>query len=294
MTTAIKLSETQCSQVSNYESLLVEKNGREFNINDTSIDILDRMIKNQRIFKNYIDNQKIENLRNNYISWLFIIAPRLNVSKHTVFNTISMIDNLFSKNKNEEKSFPKNFQLLAVVCFFLSHKFYEMERMQIEFVANRLLHGNWSHNDICQAEIYILEKLDYQINFTNFYIFNKFFEVIITNGFDKERVKQIKFLTKYIMQKAIKLKELIFDLLPFHQVIIILNTTFLLLQQLSDFEIEKHSSFFEKITTLTSNQQINEFEKYSTILINNLSFSLEIIEKFNNINCKQNEIIFIT
>ena len=98
-------------------------------------------------------------------------------------------------------------------------------------------------------------------------------------------VKQILFIAKFIMKKAIKLHEMIFNLLPLQQMIIILNSTFLILQQLTNFEIEKHSSFFVYLTSLTTNHQVFDFEKYSGLLINNLSFSEEFLEKFKNLNC---------
>ena len=284
MTKAIEMSENINPQVFEFCSMSMKKQERGSDFINMSIEIYKKMEKNQRIFRNYIVDMKIENLRKNFVTWLFNIAPRLEVSKHTVFNSISMMDNLFSKMDTDDISDSKKFQLFAVVCFFLSFKFFEKKKMKIEFVRNSLLHGKWSHDDIRHSEIHVLEKLNYQIDFINFYSFFQFFEQTIRSYFDKPTVAQIMYISKIIMQKAIKLHELQFNLLPLQQVILILNTTFLVIQQLTQFEIENHSSFFVNLTNLTSNQQISDFEKHSSCLINNLSLSEELFEKFSNLN----------
>lgn len=279
----MKMSESQNSHLFKFRKL--PKDGREVDLININFEIYKQMEQNQRIITNYIDDIKVDNLRKNFISWLLIIAPRLEVSQKTIFNSISMTDILFSSMKPSVIYDSKNFQLLAVVCFFLSFKFYERKTMNLEFVGSNLLHGKWIHDDIRQTEIFVLEKLNYQIDSINFYSFFQFFELIIIDYFNKDMVKQILFIAKFIMKKAIKLHEMIFNLLPLQQMIIILNSTFLILQQLTNFEIEKHSSFFVYLTSLTTNHQVFDFEKYSGLLINNLSFSEEFLEKFKNLNC---------
>ena len=279
----MKMSESQNSHLFKFRKL--PKDGRGVDLININFEIYKQMEQNQRIITNYIDDIKVDNLRKNFISWLLIIAPRLEVSQKTIFNSISMTDILFSSMKPSVISDSKNFQLLAVVCFFLSFKFYERKTMNLEFVRSNLLHGKWINDDIRQTELFVLEKLNYQIDSINFYSFFQFFELIIIDYFNKDMVKQILFIAKFIMKKAIKLHEMIFNLLPLQQMIIILNSTFLILQQLTNFEIEKHSSFFVYLTSLTTNHQVFDFEKYSGLLINNLSFSEEFLEKFKNLNC---------
>ena len=80
------------------------------------------------------------------------------------------------------------------------------------------------------------------------------------------------------------MKEICFSLTQLEQVIIIMNTSFLILQHLTDFEIEHHAIFFMELTNLTMNHNISEFEKYSSLLINNLTFSEDFLEKLNNIH----------
>ena len=250
-----------------------------------NLEIFKQMELNQKIIRNYIGDAKVENLRNNFISWLFLIATRIDISKETIFNTISMLDNLFSRVKNEEFSEPRNFQLLAVTCFFISYKIFETKTITISFIENSLLHGKWIQDDIRRAEIFVLESLDYNIHLNNFFSFYQFFELLIKSHFEELKVKQIQHLVYFIMKKALKLQEFMFKLTPLEQVIIILNTVFLVLQQLINFEIERYSSFFMELSNITSKQQFNEFEKFSTLLINNLALTEDFVEKFNKISC---------
>ena len=244
-----------------------------------------QMELNQKIPGNYIKDTKAENLRKNFISWLFLIAPRIDISKDTIFNTISMVDNLFSTIKTDEIYEPRNFQLLSVTCFFISYKIFEKKKITISFLEKSLLHGKWSQDDIRRAEIFVLESLDYRIHLDNFYSFYKFFEIIIKTHFEDSKVEQIQYLVYYIMQKSLKLQEFMFKITPLEQIIIILNTVFLVLQQLVKIEIEKYSSFFIELTNITAKNQFTEFEKFSTLLINNLAFTEDFIEKFHKVYC---------
>ena len=248
-----------------------------------SIDIYLKMVENQRsaFFTNLDD--KIENSRKNFILWLFQIAPRLEVSRTTLYNTISLLDDLIFRMKTDELSNSKTFQLMAVVCFFISFKFFECKNINLSFVEGSLLHRKWSQDEIRNAEIFILQKLDYQIASINTFSFYQFFSLIIKGYFKVDKQKQIDFIVNWVLQKAVILKEFTSFLTPLEQNIIVLNTTFLVLQQLTDFQIEEYSLFFMKLTQITANKQIADFEKYSSLLISNLTFSQDFLEKFINI-----------
>ena len=297
MTTAIVKS-TKCDESTQEYSKRSHKSSRKYPSKSKSlsinIEIFKQMEINQKITKNYIDDSKLENLRNNFISWIFLVATKIDISNETIFNTISMLDNLISNLKKEEfakpRNFhsltvtePRNFQLLAVTCFFISYKIFEKKTITIAFIENNLLHGKWIQDDIRRAEIFVLESLEYNIHLNNFFSFYQFFELLIKSHFEELKVKQIQHLAIFIMQKALRLKEFMFEITPLEQVIIILNTVFLVLQQLINFEIERYSIFFMELTNVTSRQQFNEFEKFSTLLINNLTFSEEFVDKFNKI-----------
>jgi hypothetical protein len=233
---------------------------------------------------NYIFNIKLENLRKNFISWLFVIAPRLTFSKLTLFNTISMMDYLFSRMNSEDYSDSKYFQLFAVICFFISFKFFEKKTISLSFVENSLLHGKWNQTEIRQAEIFILQKVDYKIDYINPYSFYQFFKIIIKCYFEETKVEQISFIAKYVLQKAVKLGDIVFSLTPLAQAILILNTTFLIMQNLTNFDIEQYSYFFLEMANLTVKQHIRDFEKFSSFLVNNITFSEDFLEKLSNID----------
>jgi len=134
-----------------------------------------------------------------------------------------------------------------------------------------------------KAEIFVLEKINYQLNHISFYSFFQFFELIIKKYFSIPLQQKIHYIAVYIMKRLIQTKELYFNLTPLEQIMIILNTAFLLLQQLNCLVISDYSEFFKELSNITMNQQFNCFEKYSSILIKNLRLSNEFIDRINNI-----------
>ena len=285
MTTAIKMSQIQDVPQVNKESIESEYKLPKFSISKCiTLEIFIQMEQKQFQATNYIFSTKLENLRKNFISWLFVIAPRLNYSKLTLFNTISMMDYLFSRMNSEDYSDSKNFQLFAVVCFFISFKFFEKKTISLSFVKNSLLHGKWNQTEIRQAEIFILQKVDYKIDYINPYSFYQFFKIIIKCYFEETKVEQISFIAKYVLQKAVKLGDIVFSLTPLAQAILILNTTFLIMQNLTNFDIEQYSYFFLEMANLTVKQHIRDFEKFSSFLVNNITFSEDFLEKLSNID----------
>jgi len=85
------------------------------------------------------------------------------------------------------------------------------------------------------------------------------------------------------MKRALITNEFIFKLNPLEQIIIILNTSFLFLQQLINLNVMEKSEFFIELSYLTVNHNFNEFEKFSSILISNLKFTQEFIEALTSI-----------
>lgn len=285
MTTAIKMSKLQDVPQAYQPCIELEHKSATFSkTHSISQEIFIQMEQKQVQATNYIFNIKLENLRKNFISWLFIISPRLNFSKLTLFNTVSMMDYLFSRMNKEDIQESKYFQLFAVVCFFVSFKFYEKKTISLSFVEKSLLHGKWNETEIRQAEIFVLEKVDYKIDYINPYSFYQFFELIIKSYFEETKVDQISFVFNFVMQKAIKLVDIVFSLTPLEQAILILNTTFLFMQNLTDIEIEHYSFFFMEMANLTANQHIRQFEKFSSLLINNITFSEDFLQKLSNID----------
>ncbi len=251
-----------------------------------STDLIDKIFNNmllqQSIPRNYLETPRLEKLRMNYISWLFRLTTKTEISNQTLFNTISLIDLLFSKVKKELIEEPSNFQLLAITCFYLSYKAFEKKKMTVNFVEKYLLCGQWGEEDIRRAEVCILKIIDYNLHSVNFYTFYEMYKEIILNHFSYEILNQINYLVNYTMKQSIFIKEFIFYLLPSDQIKIIINTVFLLLSRLSGLDLNNYEGFFIEISKL-SDCEIPEFEKYSNMLFSGLRINEEFIQKFTRI-----------
>jgi hypothetical protein len=251
-----------------------------------STDLIDKIFNNmllqQSIPRNYLETPRLEKLRMNYISWLFRLTTKTEISNQTLFNTISLIDLLFSKVKKELIEEPSNFQLLAITCFYLSYKAFEKKKMTVNFVEKYLLCGQWGEEDIRRAEVCILTIIEYNLHSVNFYSFFEVYKEIILKHFSNEFVNQISYLVNYTMKHSLFIKEFIFNLLPSDQIRIILNTVFLLLSRLSGLDLNNYEGFFIEISKL-SDCEIPEFEKYSNMLFSGLRINEEFLQNFTRI-----------
>lgn len=261
-----------------------EENLKEFTHISTDLKhkIVHNMLIQQSIPRNYLETQTLDNLRLNYISWVYRLTNNTEISNHTLFNTISMIDLLFSKLKRDLIEEPTNFQLLAITSFYLSYKAFEKKKMTVKFVEKYLLCGQWGEEDIRRAELCILTTIEYNLHSVNFYSFYEMYNEIILKHFSKENLNQINFLVNYIMKQSLFLKEFIFNLLPSDQIKIIINTVFLLLSRLTGLDLNNHEGFFIEISKI-SDCEIPEFEKYSKMLFSGLSINEDFLLKFTRI-----------
>lgn len=282
MTTAVGNSNMR-GILSNAESISQHSlNDKTENLPYINYFIFENMLAKQTIPRNYLETQKLEKLRTNFISWLFRLTAKTELSNHTLFNTICLIDVLFSRLKREVIEDPSNFQLLAISCFFLSYKVFEKKTMTVSFVENYLLSGQWGEEDIKRAEIFILSKIDYNLHTVNSYTIYEFYKIIIEKHFSSETLNQINFLVNFTMKQSIVTKEFIFNLSPSEQIRIILNTVFLLLSRLTGLDLTLYEAFFIELSAL-SDREMNEFEKYSNVLISRLRINEELLEKFTRI-----------
>ena len=246
--------------------------------------IFKQMQKTQRLSRNDDKNEdnKLDILRHNFILWLFRVS-QTDVSCQTIFNTISLLDKIICNIKNDIISDPKNFQLIAITCFFISFKLFEKKTITIAYIGKSLLHNKWSHEEIRKTEIFVLETLNYEIHSINFYSFYQFYELTISKYFDSEKIKQINFLVNFTMKNSLFLKEFLFELLPLEQIKIILNTVFLVLQQLTGLNLSNYKGFFNEISKFDRYQCNSDFERYSYLLISNIKFDEEFLQKFSKL-----------
>ena len=251
--------------------------------NGINSEIFKQMQISQKLSRNDFEADiKLNSLRQNFISWLFRLS-KTEVTDQTKFNTISLLDKFFCDIKNEIFSDPKNFQLIAVTCFYISFKLFEKKTITISYIGKSLLYNKWSEEEIRKSEIFVLESLNYEIHSINFYSFYQFYELSIYKYFDCETIKKIDCLVNFTMKNSLLLKEFVFGLLPLEQIIIILNTVFLILQQLAGLNLGNYKGFFNEISKIAPNQGISDFEKYSCLLINYLKFTDEFLRKFANL-----------
>lgn len=244
--------------------------------------IFNNMLLQQTIPRNYLETLRLEKLRMNFITWLNRLTAKTEISNHTVFNTISLIDILFSRVKRELIEEPNNFQLLAITCFYLSYKAFEKKKMSIDFVEKYLLCGQWKEDDIRRAEISILSLIDYNLHSVNFYSFYEVYKLIILKHFSYDIIKQITFIVNYTMKQSLVIKEFIFNLLPSDQIRIIINAVFLILSRLTGLDLNIYERFFNEVSLL-SDCEIPEFEKYSNLIFSELKINEEFLQKFTRI-----------
>jgi len=173
MTKATNPAET-IETTKNYQERRCFKPISSFNNNrniefEIAIKIYANMELQQKITRNFLeDNEMLESSRNNYISWLFMIREKLEFSFETLFSSISILDILLKKIKNEILADQKLFQILSVTCFLISFKFNEKNIIPFHFVEKNFLNFNWKRDEIKKAEIFVLEKIGYQLKHINF------------------------------------------------------------------------------------------------------------------------------
>ena len=252
--------------------------------NDLSLLIFYKMQEHLKLPIKFVYSQTLDNLRTNFISWIYVLASKTELSNQTIFNTISLLDKLCELLENETIQDPSNFQLFAITCFFLSYKAFEKKKITISFVRKYLLSNKWEDQDIRRAEIYVLKILDFNIHSINFYSFYQFYQQIIIKHFkDEVLLNQINFLANFIMQQSLTIIEFMFNLDALEQIKIIMNTVFLLLQRLTGLDLSIYDCFFLEIANV-SNIEIKEFEKYSEVLITNLQITGNFLEQFSGVN----------
>ena len=246
--------------------------------------IFKRMIDKQKIPINYLFKYDLVKIRTNYICWIYNISTKTEISYQTIFNTITLIDDLCILLK-ETIEIPSNFQLLAITCFFLSYKVFEKKAITVGFVQKNLLCNNWKEEDIRKAEIFVLNKLDYKIHSVNFYSFYQYYEDVLNRHFKGEIFNKIDFLVYFFMRKSLTINDFYFNLNPFNQIKIILNTVFMLMSELTNFDMTNYHEFYIEFANLSnlSSMDIYNFEKYSRVLITSLNLTDEFIKKFLSI-----------
>jgi len=250
---------------------------------DLGKEIFLQMVEQQKVTRNYIESYNQDNLRTNFISWLLRFSTKTEVSNEVLFNTIALLDELSSRMQSDIINDPANFQLLAITCFFLSYKLFSKKSMTIAFVQKHLLCNNWKESDIRNAEIFVLETLEYNIHSINFFSFYQIYELLIKKHFKDEKFRQISFLVNFTMRQTLLIKDIMFTLTPLEQIKIILNTVLLLEHQLTGLDLSEYEAFFIELASLPLNQPIYEFEKYSAMLISNLRLTEDLMQKFSRL-----------
>lgn len=279
MTTSLDCLTRNCTA---FSSLTLEEHPKPKTLvkPDLLTQIFSQLLSQQKTPRNYVLSARTDSLRTNFINWLFRIPAKTDVSMQTLFNTMSMVDALFSEIGPQEDS--SIFQLLAVTCFYLSYKTFEKKTMTISFVEKYLLGGKWPEDDIRKAEIYVLEKLDYNLHTVNTYSFYEMYRMVINKHFSNDIVRQVDFLVYYLLKQATLIKDFFFWLSASEQIRIVLNASFLLLSRLTVLDLSQYENFFFELSSL-SDQEVPEFEKFSNMLFSGLRINEDFLERFSRI-----------
>ena len=150
--------------------------------------------------------------------------------------------------------------------------------MTIGYLRDNLLQGAYSKELILKAEIFVVKKLNFEISSNNSFFFSQYFEILISKHLSVICMKLLRYTIMLIMKKAVLLIEFHFNLNPVEEAMIIINLSFLILNQLNLFKIAEYSEMFFELSNLTSNLELCSFPEYTSLLLSSLKLETELIK----------------
>ena len=139
------------------------------NINNILSDLKDNIINlKEQEAKPINPNEyilSIDGARSNMINWLFFLCNKLNFSDQTLFRSIALFDQFFSRIHPEE-AFNLDQQylnLITIACLSLATKLEEINCNYISFLNEKVLHSpNSKKFTLTQMELKILQTLKFK------------------------------------------------------------------------------------------------------------------------------------
>jgi hypothetical protein len=134
------------------------------NLNSSLDDLLDccKKIRQNQVEVNLSPLTKIATLRKELIDWLFIVCKKLELSEPTFFFSVDIFDEFIQKYCFNLKL--EEFQLIASTCIFIASKINGETKINLYIVNEKILHSEFSREEILATEILILNKLNFRFN----------------------------------------------------------------------------------------------------------------------------------
>ena len=156
-------------------------------------------------FRDYSKIQTIAyDFRAGTIEWLFLIHLHLKGDKETFFKTIQLYDKYLSKESITLKA--REVELFAAVCLFICYKLEEVDYFDLAFLRTRILGNKFTKDEIISAEITVLKKLSFKVNFISFQSYTD--EILIIMGKFNNKIREVNF---YVNLITYLIDELIFE-----------------------------------------------------------------------------------
>ena len=158
----------------------------------------------------------IDEARTNMINWLSFLCNKLNFSDQTLFRSISLFDQYFSKISPEEvlNLSQQYLNLITIACLSLSTKLEEINCNYISFLNEKVLNSpnskTFKNKDLTQMELKILKTLNFKtlystpLDFLEIYL--EIFRKILLEGdslMDSQSFLNIKALSINLMKNNI-------------------------------------------------------------------------------------------
>ena len=158
----------------------------------------------------------IDVARTNMLNWLSFLCSKLNFSDQTLFRSISLFDQYFSRISPEQaiNLDQLNLNLITIACLSLSTKLEEINCNYISFLNEKVLNSPnskiFTNKDLTQMEFQILKTLKFKtlystpLDFLEIYL--EIFRNIIVQGnsnIDSQIFSQIKTLSINLMKSNI-------------------------------------------------------------------------------------------
>lgn len=186
------------------------------NINNTLSDLKDNIINlKEQEAKPINPNEyilSIDGARSNMINWLSFLCNKLNFNDQTLFRSVALFDQFFSRIHPEE-AFNLDQQylnLITIACLSLATKLEEINCNYISFLNEKVLNSpnskKFTNKDLTQMELKILQTLKFKTLYSTPLDFLEIYLEIfrnISNEIDSQSFLNIKALSINLMKNNI-------------------------------------------------------------------------------------------
>lgn len=216
-------------------------------------------------------------IRQNKITWLFLIYEKLKLSEETLFNTISLFEKVMTCREVSIQDDDCFHSVLTVICLLLSCKEFEKKSLTFGYIRKHLLQESVSEETLRKAEVFVISKLNYQVLCNNGFFFSKYFEEVMSRYLPSASLQLVKRTVETLMKRAIMLPKFHFEVNPVEEAMIVINISFLMLNQLNLLKVSELEFMFQELSEMTSQMSLCNFPEYTELLISSINLETEVI-----------------